>query len=323
MKTYFRTATVAVLLSAALIGGVQNAAALDKIRAGKAVAADWGFLPLDIGKEMGIYAKYGIDLDIVSFAGDAKLVQGLNSDSVDVGLASGPAMAFSAKGAAMIAVAAFDGAPRNFAVIVGPDSPLHSMADLRGKQIAVTTVGSLTEWLGKRIALTEGWGADGLHTVALGAPDAELAALRTHQVDGVIAVTQLGYVLEDKKEGRILAILERYAPKCHSHVIEVRTALIADKPELVDRFLKGFFASIAFMKANKAKTSEIAQCVLNQSATVVDRTYDNEIGILIADGQFDPQAIATLKESFTATGMLTESPPDSQLYTTRFLPVKP
>ena len=64
----------------------------------------------------------------------------------------------------------------------------------------MTTVGSLTEWLAKGIALQQGWGASGIRTVALGAPTAEIAALRTHQVDGVVVVTQIGYVLEANKQ---------------------------------------------------------------------------------------------------------------------------
>lgn len=322
MKNLGRMMLFAATLAACLLAG-PGAHALDTVRAGKAVAADWGFLPLDIGKEMGIYEKYGIALEITAFGGDAKLIQGFNADSIDVGLLSGPAMAFSAKGANALAVAACDGAPNNFAILVGADLPLHAIADLKGKTLGVTTVGSLTEWLGKRVAIKEGWGANGLTTLALGSPDAEIAALRTHQIDGGIAVTQLGYVLEEKKEGRILTTLEAYAPKFHAHVVEARKQVIADNAPLVERFLKAYFASVAFMKANKAKTSEIAQRVLGQSAAIVNRTYDGEIGTLIPDGQFDPQALATLKESFVETGTLTAVPADDQLLTARFLPVKP
>ena len=323
MKMVRRVLPLVAALAVLFPAVTPRANALDKLRAGKAVAVDWAFLPLDVGQKVGIYKKYGIDLDIISFAGDAKLIQGFNADSIDVGLASGPAMAFSVKGADALAVAAFDGPPRNFAVIVNADSPLKSVADLKGKLLAVTTTGSLTEWLAKRVALKEGWGAAGIRTVALGAPTAEIAALRTRQVDGVVVVTQLGYVLEAKKQGRILTTLESFAPHFHAHVIEARRELIADKPQVLKRFLKAFFASIAYMKTHKEQTGEIAQHVLGQDAAVAGRTYDNEIGSFIPDGRFDPQAIATLKESFIATGMLAETPPDDKLYTTRFVPVKP
>jgi len=323
MRMFGRGPLVAAALAVLFLPAVSGAYAADKVRAGKAVAVDWAFLPLDVGKAAGIYEKYGIDLDIVSFGGDAKLIQGFDSNSVDVGLASGPAMAFSVKGADALAVAAVDGAPANFAVIVNADSPLKTIADLKGKLLAVTTVGSLTEWLAKGIALQQGWGASGIRTVALGAPTAEIAALRTHQVDGVVVVTQIGYVLEANKQGRILTTLESLAPHFHAHVLEARRELIAKNPGLIERFLKAFYASVAYMKANKAKTGEIAQRVIGQSAAVVDRTYDAEIGGYVPDGQFDPKAIATLKESFIATKLLATMPADDQLFTTKFVPVKP
>lgn len=318
-----RVLSLTGVLALLLLAAAPHAHALDQVRAGKAVAVDWAFLPLDVGKEVGIYKKYGIDLDIVSFAGDAKLIQGLNADSVDIGLAGGPAMAFSAKGSDTLAVAALDGAPKNFAVIVNADSPLKSAADLKGKLLGVTTTGSLTDWLAKRIALKEGWGADGIRTVALGAPTAEIAALRTHQVDGIVVVTQIGYVLEAKKDGRILTTLESFAPHFHAHVIEARQEFIAKKPEVLKRFLQAFFASIAYMKDHKEETGKIAQRVIGQSAAVADRTYDNEIGSFVPDGRFDPEAIETLKKSFVDTETLTKIPADDKLFTTRFVPVKP
>src|SRR5215470_548639 len=81
--------------------------ALDKLRAAKSVNTAWAFIPLDVGAAQGIWAKYGIDLEISALGGDAKLQQALTSDSVDFGLGSGPSMAFAVKGSPVIAVAAF------------------------------------------------------------------------------------------------------------------------------------------------------------------------------------------------------------------------
>jgi hypothetical protein len=55
----------------------------------------------------------------------------------------------------------------------------------------------------------------------------------------------------------------------------------------------------------------------------MDKTYDYEISMLETDGHFDPEAVAVLKDSFVGMGILTEKPADDQLFTTKFLPVKP
>jgi len=55
---------------------------------------------------------------------------------------------------------------------------------------------------------------------------------------------------------------------------------------------------------------------------VVRKDYDFEIGMLIGDGRFDPQAIAVLKQSYVEMGTLPKKPADDVLFTTQFLPVK-
>jgi ABC-type nitrate/sulfonate/bicarbonate transport system substrate-binding protein len=207
--------------------------------------------------------------------------------------------------------------------VVATDSPIKTVADLKGKLLAVTTAGSLTDWLAHRIAVQEGWGVDGIHTNALGSFESFVAAMRTKQIDGLMVATEAGYLLEERKEGRVLVGMEKYAPKFHTHVIYARNDIIANKPDLVTRFLKGFFASVAFMKANKEKTTEVATRVLHQSPAVMSRTWDYEISMLENDGHFDEAALDVLKESFVGMNILTEKPNDDQILTRQFLPVKP
>ena len=311
----------AIVLASTLATTAAHAA--DKVRAAKAVDVAWSFIPLDVGVEEGIFAKYGLDVEISALTGDAKLQQALASDSVDFGLGSGPSMAFAVKGSPVIAVAAFATEPRNISVIVGADSSIKTVAGLKGTRIGVTTAGSLTDWLVHRLSIQEGWGPDGVKTAALGGFVPSLAALKTHQIDGIMAATEAGYMLEERGEGRVLVGMEKYAPKFHTHVIYARKQLVADNPALVERFLKGFFASITFMKANKEKTTEIASRVLKQTPAVMNRTWDYEISMLETDGHFDPEAVEVLKDSFVGMGILTEKPANDQLFTTKFVPVKP
>src|SRR5262249_34589506 len=82
------------------------AAAGDRVRVGKAVPFAWTFTPIDVGIAVGIFAKHGLELEVTGFAGDARLQQGLVSDSIDFGLGSGAGMGFLAKGVPAKAVAA-------------------------------------------------------------------------------------------------------------------------------------------------------------------------------------------------------------------------
>lgn len=297
--------------------------AADKIRAGKAVGTQWAFIPLDVGVEEGIFAKYGVDVEITVMTGEARLQQGLTAGSLDVGLAGSPGAALAVKGAPVVAVAALSGAPRNFSVIVIANSPIKSVADLKGKLISGATSGGLPEWLIRRLAVLEGWGPDGIRTIALGSPDASLSAVRTRQVDGMMTSTALGYRLEEEKAGRIVTGMGDVVPHFHTEIVFARTQLVQDNPDLMQRFLKGLFASVTFIKANKDKTTEIAAQIIRQSPGVMARTYDYEVSTLSEDGRFDPAAISVLKESFVEMGILPEKPNDDQIITSKFLPVRP
>jgi len=314
----------AAILGAALLLAVAPAGhAADKIRVAKAIDVLWVYTALDVGVEEGIFAKYGLDLDISVMPGDAKLQQALIADSIDIGLAGGPSMALSVKGSPAMAVAAYAGPPRNFSVILVADSPIKTVADLKGKTLATATSGSLPEWLIKRVSIAEGWGPTGIKTTASGGFEASMAATLNHSVDGFMGATEAGLLLEEQKRGRILTGAEKYAPHFVSQVITTRQPYIKEHPELVERFLKGMFASIAFVKANKDKSTAIAQRVLHQSPTVMSKVYDAEVGMLSDDGTFDPDGMNVLKDSFTDLGILPKRPSDNQLFTTQFLPVKP
>src|ERR1700690_1281113 len=168
-----------LLVTAAMLIDAGTARASEQIHVGKAQGTAWTFLPVNIGIEQGFFAKQGLDIDIANLGGDAKVQQALAAGSIDFGLGSGPGMAFAVKGSPAIGVAAFAGPPRNISAMVLADSPIKKIADLNGKLIAVSTVGSLSDWLAKQMAIQEGWGQNGIHTVPLGAVETSIAALKS------------------------------------------------------------------------------------------------------------------------------------------------
>ena len=50
--------------------------------------------------------------------------------------------------------------------------------------LGVTTVGSLTDWIGKRINVQKGWTSNGITTVPIGGMQPARAAVKTGQLDG-------------------------------------------------------------------------------------------------------------------------------------------
>jgi NitT/TauT family transport system substrate-binding protein len=298
------------------------ARAAEKLRVAKVVPFAWTFTPLDIGIQEGIFAKHGLDIDASASSGDAKLQQILTAGSVDIGIGSGPGMAFAAKGVPAKAVAEMYGAPRNMAVMVGYDSAIKTVNDLKGKKLGCTTVGSLTAWIGERINAKEGWGNSGIEVVPIGGMPPARAAIKTHQIDGYIGALETGYMLEAEKEWRVITAATPFVDHFITHVLFARDELIAQHPDTVRAFLAGWFETIAFMKANKEKSVEISAKVINVTPAVAARVYDEQIAGFSTDGTFNAEGVATLKKSFIEMDLLKDVPPDNVLFTTQFVPVK-
>jgi ABC-type nitrate/sulfonate/bicarbonate transport system substrate-binding protein len=66
------------------------ASAAEKLRTSKAAPEAFSFTPLDIGMRKGLFAKHGIEVESIAFAGDARRQQMMATDSLDIALGSGP-----------------------------------------------------------------------------------------------------------------------------------------------------------------------------------------------------------------------------------------
>jgi NitT/TauT family transport system substrate-binding protein len=309
---------IAGLLLAALFG-TSAAMAADKVRVGKSVSQPFAFAPVEIGAEKGIWAQHGLDAEVVIFAGDAKLQQGMVANSVDFGLGSGPAMGFLAKGVPAKAVGALANQPLSMGLIVGPSSTIRKPEDLKGAKIGVTTNGSLTYWLARELSRQMGWGSEGIETVALGQISAQFAALKRGQVDGIIMSSSQGYGLEVHDEGRLLLAFGTYIKDFHTHVIYATNDMIENKPDQIRRFLAGWKDTIAFMGANKAETIRIARQVTGLDEAIESREYDDVMPMMSRDLRFSAKALDVIGNSFPEMGIMSEKPDMHTLYTEEFL----
>jgi ABC-type nitrate/sulfonate/bicarbonate transport system substrate-binding protein len=295
-----------------------SANAAEKLRVGKAVAEAFSFVPLDIGMRKGFFLQQGLAVEYTAFAGDARMQQGMASDSIDIGIGSGPAMAFIVKGAPVKAVAGMAGPPLLLAIVVRPDGA-KTVAELKGRKISVSTAGSLTYFLVSETSRRQGWGPNGIEIVPIGLMPGQIAAMKRGDIDGVITDLGSAFELEKKGDGRILVRFTDIKD-FHIHVIFATNRIIAEHPQAVRGFLKGWFETIAFMRANKAETVAIAKEVTNKDEDVTSRVYDEVMPMFSDDGKFSPAALATLAKSYVELQYLPVEPDPAQLYTEEFLP---
>jgi len=310
---------LALGIAAQLCIAAAPARAQDTVRVGRAIANSWSFVPLDVGIEAGIFAKQNLAIERVAFTGSARLQQGLAAQSIDIGLGSGPELALVAKGAPVIAVGALVLSPR-MTITVKASGALHALADLRGKRIGVSTAGSLTEWLTRELSRREGWGRDGVQAVALGSDAAQIAAMKTDQIDGLVLDVATALRLESAGEGRIVLRFGDIIKDFIQNAAYARRDLVASDPQRIRRFLAGWYQTIAYMGSHKEDSIKIAMPIVNLPRDVAARGYEEWMQAYSRDGRFDPLALALLAKSFVETGVLPAEPDMRKLYTEEFLP---
>jgi NitT/TauT family transport system substrate-binding protein len=296
------------------------AAAETKLRVGKAQPNQFAFVPADIGVETGIFKKRGVDVEISAFGGDARMMQALAADGIDIALGGGPAFAAIVKGAPMKAVAALADAPNTIMMVVLKDGPIKTADDLKDKKVSVSTAGSLTYWLTMQVSRSKGWGNDGIKIVPLGAAAAQIAALKTRQVDGVTTDSVTVYNIVEEGSGRILVKFGDSVKDFHVHVIYASDKLIASNPEGLKAFLAGWMETIRFMRDSKAKAIDMAAQRTGVSKTVATEGYNDTMPIFNTTGRFEPKALDVLAASFVDTKLLPEKPDMSKLLTEAYLP---
>ena len=308
------------LLSLALTALAASPAAAEKLRVGKAVPEAFSFVPLDIGMRKGFFQKYGLEIESTAFAGDARMQQAMASDSIDIALGSGPAMAFIVKGSPIKGIAAMAGPPLLLTLIVRNDDTVKTVPDLKGRRVSVSTVGSLTYWLVSETSRQQGWGPDGIVITPMGATQPQIAALKRKDIEGMETDISTALTLERNGDARILTRFGHLVKDFHIHVIFGTNKVIAEKPEALRGFLMGWFEAIAFMRANRAETIAIAADVIHKDADITARTYDELMPMFSDTGRFNPKALVVLRRSFVEMKTLPEEPDMSRLYTEAFLP---
>jgi NitT/TauT family transport system substrate-binding protein len=314
-------------LIAGLVAGVllcvsTAACALDTIRLGKAVPNSFAFGAAEVGIEAKIFESEGLDVAISSFRGDAQMQQALAAGSLDVGLGSGPGLGFRVKGAPMIGVAAMYGAPRNLALLIPAKSPIKSVAELKGKRIGVTTAGSLTDWVVRELSRQQGWGSNGIVIAPLGQMQARLAAMDRGELDGSVQEAANGYELEESGRTRNLILFGDIVKHFYTHVIFATDDMVDNRPELLRRFLRAWFRTVAFMKENREFTVKSEQRTLDVRQSIVEKIYDAQMVGFSLDGAWDPEAIDVIRASLKELGILPAIPDARALYTDKFVPVR-
>ena len=278
----------AVALAAALLAS-GSALAQDKLRIGKSVPNSWAFSATDVGMQTGIFKQEGIELAISSFKGDAQMQAGLTAGAVDVALGSGPGLGFRAKGVPAIGVAAMYGAPSK-----PRGGGAREVADQDRRRPQGQAHRRHHRRLADRLAQPRAGAPAGLgprrhagDAARLGAGAARRHGARRSRCDG----DRIGHRASSSrrsKKGRIVLDFGDIEKNFYTHVIFATDDMVEKRTDALRRFLRGWFKTIAFIRANKAETVKITSKAIDVRESIVNRIYDAQVDGFSGDGVVGP-----------------------------------
>jgi NitT/TauT family transport system substrate-binding protein len=214
------------------------------------------FSPLWVARDNGIFAKYGLDVNLVYLVGGSTSVQALISGDTPIGMFNvGSAVDSHLEGTDSTVIAkTYD---RYFFYIYGKKE-LKSLNDLKGKTIAASKAGAATDF-----ALTDALGRlnyvrnKDYKVAFVGGVDALLSTLTSGVVDATVIPPPYG--LEAKKQGfvEVANLMERDDLLFGYAGVVASDKWAKENPQVVERFLKAYVEAIQVMKKDKALAKKI------------------------------------------------------------------
>jgi NitT/TauT family transport system substrate-binding protein len=287
------------------------------------VANDFALIMGDYGKKLGIFQRDGVDPEI-SLITQARMVQATIAGNVEVALASGATLAFAAKGAPLKAVAALSGPPMILVLVVRPDNSVPAIDALRGHTVAVSNLGSLTDWAVSQIAISKGWDPAEIKRVAVGDTPARVAALRTGNVDAAVIDIAEALDLQERSQLKVVINFGELIRTFQNQIIYASDKAIAEKPDAVRRFVKGWFETISYARQNKAETVAFTGDTLGVRDSVASEVYDQLMhsNFFSSDGVIAPSTLQAMGKSFVELKLLPAEEDLTRFATDRFLPAR-
>jgi sulfonate transport system substrate-binding protein len=257
-----------------------------------------------VGKAKGFYEKEflkdGVKVAWQPFLSGPVMIEAAAGDRVDI-LAVGnmPPLVAKAGGIDLkvIAKAAFN--PATNALLVRPDSSIHSIADLKGKKVAAQVGSSVHFFLGQLLAQA-GLSLKDVQLVNLAGPD-QGPALESGAVDAIILWMPYRTQLEQAGKVRVVADSSHVAGGLSLYA--VRADFAQKNPSLVESFLKATQETNHYMKRYPKETLEVLSQASQFPAAVLAESlkgFDWTLGLT----EGDKKAMGDIKDFLLANHVI-------------------
>jgi NitT/TauT family transport system substrate-binding protein len=225
-----------------------------------------------VAKDLKLFEKHGIDVDLVMITGGARSVAALLGGSTQFATGSGtaPLQAYARGSDVVILAASYNKFP--YAIVTKPE--IRSPKDLHGRKIGILNFGGSND-IAMQLALRE-WGLKQQEVNVMIGGDAptRLLSLTVGNIDATILSPP--HLTKAVKAGyRVLADMGEMRANFSQSTVYVRRGYLRENRDIVKRFLKAYSEAVHVIKTDRDRTIKIfSRRMRLDDAEILRETYD-------------------------------------------------
>jgi len=309
--------TILIVLIALLAATDYAAGQLTSVKIGHNAFTDETVFYL--GRDVGIFKKHGIHLELIYIPGGSLSVQALIGNSLDMLLAGGTPLVYAVlKGADLKFIAGLNN--RMPYVLVARDG-INSADQLRGKKIGISRFGSNTDFVVKLAATQMGLNPKrDVQIIQVGGPDARVVALKNGIVDATVITPEL--VLLGKKLGyHTLYDLVEKGIEYLQIGVAARTDYLKSQNDTARRLTRAYLESIRYYVSHREEAiKESLKLLKIDDRQAAEAGYDYRLQTLPADGKLSVKGMQLVIDAAAEDDPKAKSLTPQQLFDLSFLP---
>lgn len=276
------------------------------------------FAPLFVAQERGYFAEEGLDVELTPVQGGSDSVVQLAAGNFDVAVGGAGAGLFNAaqRGVKFTIVAPMhqERPPLTTPLVISAKraEEFKSVADLKGKKVAINATGSATEY----------WLAQALAKGGLKIEDVQLTTLAFRDVpaaleSGSLDASMLGepLVTINEQNGMVKVLAEDFINGFSSTYVYMGEPLLKENPEAARGFLRAYLRACRDLQGDYM-SQQIAAIIEKYTQVPAAVTLESSTPQYDPNGQIKIEDLRTLQEYFMQRGSLEYSEP---LDLTRFV----
>ncbi len=263
-------------------------------------------MPAIVAKDLGLYKKAGLDVEIVSLGDGVKVYRALLAGNIDMGLTPGaPTIIGRSNGALVKAVSA--NLPKLEASLIVRQDVVKTMADLKGKRIGIQEPGGFADILSRGVLRAAKIDPKDVNFVSIASED--VPALVANQVDTAILHVEQEMLAKSKVPNlHAVARMWELQPKTLYTFLSTTEKTIKEKPAMVQAFVSANIEATRIIYTDKAKVMPIFVKHTGYPEKILSDTYDFMVKACIWDANsgLGPERVNFTADLMTKVGNIKE-----------------